>query len=221
MTGTELITDIRNELLEPVAGFWTDAELLLWINRAEQDFVGRVRGLESQATVGTVIGQSEYPLPANWMSAVHIFYNDLQDNVDSWRPLQPTDLQELALQDPNFLSTETTSRGKPDRYFIWDKKIVLYPTPDVTGDANVKMYYKSKPVSLSLASQSINVDDSLSGGIKAYVLWKAWTKEKEFELAKDQQELYYSFVRDGLRWVKLQALNKRHNIDVASGRPYF
>lgn len=220
MTGNELIIDIRNELQEPVGGFWTDTELLTWINRAEQDYVGRIRGLESQATVGTVIGQNEYPLPGNWMSAVGIFYNDLQNGIDSWRALEPTDLQELSLQNPNFLSTETENRGKPCKYFIWDKRIVLYPTPDVTGDANVKMFYKSKPVALTLASETMNVDDSLSGGIKAYVLWKAWTKEKEFELAKDQQELYYSFVRDGLRWVKLQSLNKRHNIDVASNTPY-
>jgi hypothetical protein len=220
MLASEVITDIRQELLEPVPGFWADANLLTWINRAEQDYVGRVRGLEATASASTVAGVPSYELPANWLSAVAVFYNNKIDGVDGWYPLEPTDLQRMSRENPNFLSGATTSRGKPRSYTVWDRRLYLDPPPDVDGDGNVRMFFKAKPVSLALASQSINIDDSLAGAIRAFVLWKAWSQEKEFALADQQHQLYEHFIGQGLRWVKLQALNKRHNIDVASGIPY-
>lgn len=217
MTGQEVINDIRQELLEPVPGFWTDPNLLTWINRAEQDYVGRIRGLESKATVSTVAGQASYELPANWLSSVAVFYNDEQNGVESWYPLEATDFQRLSLETPNFLNSSADSRSKPRQFTIWDKTLYLNPIPDTNGDGNIVMFFKSKPVPLTSANSSINIDDSLAGGLRAFVLWKAWSQEKEFALADQQKQLYDGFVRDGLRWVKLQTLNKVHNIDVRSG----
>lgn len=220
MLASEVITDIRQELLEPVAGFWTDGNLLTWVNRAEQDYVGRVRGLEATASASTVAGVPSYELPANWLSAVAVFYNDRRDGTDHWYPLEMTDLQRMSRENPNFLSGATTNRNKPQYATVWDRRLYLDPVPDTDGDGNLRMFFKAKPVSLTSTSQSINIDDSLAGAIRAFVLWKAWSQEKEFELAEQQHQLYEHFVGQGLRWVKLQALNKRHNIDVASGFPY-
>lgn len=221
MTGTELVTDIRSELLEPVPGFWSNDELLLWINRAESDYVNRIRGLEATAFLSTVAGTNVYALPATVLSVVAIFYNDEQNGVDSWRPLEPTDLQRLSRERPNeFLSTETDKRGTPAQVARWNNSLYLIPTPIAAGTDNVKLFVKTKPTPLTTLADSLNVDDTLSGAIKSFVLWKAWTKEKEFEFAADQKAIYDGFVRDGLRWVKLQMLNKVHQIDVQSGTPY-
>jgi hypothetical protein len=205
MLASELITDIRTELLEPVAGFFSSTELLTWINPAQ---------------VSTVAGQATYELPANWLSAVLILYNDRQNGVDHWYPLEPTDLQRMSRERPNFLSTATEHLGKPCTFAIWDRTLILDPTPDTNGDGNVRMFFKSKAVPVPDVNSSINIDDTLAGAIRAFVLWKAWSKEKELALAAEQKALYDNFVRDGLRWVKLQALSKRHQIDVASAIPY-
>jgi hypothetical protein len=221
MLASEVISDVRLELLEPVAGFWSDAELLNWLNRAETDFANRVRGLEGKATLSTSAGQSTYPLPANWISAVAIFYNDVADDgTDDWKPLEPTDLQRLSRETPGFLSRTTSDQGTPTQYFIWDRELNLYQVPDTDGDANVLMFFKAKPVALTATSQTINVDDTMAHALRHYILWKAWSKEKEFQLASDQQALYFQAVRDGLRSVKLQALNKRHQIDVQANIPF-
>ena len=43
MQASEIISDCRFELLEPIPGFWTDAELLNQINKAQQDYVNQTR----------------------------------------------------------------------------------------------------------------------------------------------------------------------------------
>jgi len=221
MLASEIISDVRNELLEPVAGFWTDAELLNWINRAEKDFANRVRGFEGVATLSTVQGQVNYPLPANWLSAVAMFIKKVNDDLTvSWLPLTPTDLQEMSLYRPSFLNSTTNDQGTPARYFIWQNELYLDPIPDTTGDGNVKMFFKSKPVPLATTASSLNVDDTLADGVTAYVLKRAWKKEKEFELSAEQGQIYEQYVRLGLRSIKLRALNKINNIDLNSNRPF-
>lgn len=220
MLASDIISDVRLELQENSASFWTDAELLTYLNRGELDFSNRVRGLEATATVSTVIGQTEYPLPSNWLSSVALFYNDIQNGIDSWKRLEVTDLQELSMQNPNFLSRETDQQGVPSRVYFWGRSLHLSTAPDVNGDGNIKMFYKAKPVPLTSTSQSINIDDSLSHALRHYILWKAWTKEKELQLAAEQRELYFAGVKDGLRHLKLQALNKTHNLDVRSTTPF-
>lgn len=220
MLASDVISDVRLELMETSAAFWTDAELLTYLNRAELDFSNRVRGLESVATVSTVAGQTEYPLPQNWLSCVAVFYNDIHNDIDSWRRMDVTDLQELSLQNPNFLSRETQDRGTPNRIYFWNRSMYLETAPDVDGDANIKMFYKAKPVPITNVSQAINLDDSLAHALRHYILWKAWRKEKEFQLAADEQAMYFQAVKDGLRHLKLQALNKTHNLDVRSTSPF-
>ena len=221
MTGQDLITEIREELLEPIAGFWTDAELLRQLNRGESDFSQRVRGFEGAASASTLQGQTQYPLPANWFSSVGIFYNDKDiSNNDHWYPLKPTDLQEMARENPDFLNASTSAQGKPKKFFIWQNSIYIFPAPDVTGDSNLKMFFKAKSTPLTSASSSLNVDDTLSGGIKAFVLWKAWEKEKEVEMADEQKQIYFDYVRQGLRMIKLRILNKINNVDIASNQPF-
>ena len=68
-------------------------------------------------------------------------------------------------------------------------------------------------------TDELNTDDSLADGIEAYVLWKAWTKEKEPELALAQAAIYASFIREGRRFVKKQTGDRRIGLDIDSPTP--
>lgn len=220
MTGATLITDVRKELMETSASFWSDAELLVHINNGEADYFNRIRGQESDATVQTVAGDAEYPLPANWLSAQAIFYNDVQeDGSDNWIRLRPTNLEKMAQEHPGFMNTQVEARGAPQEYFIRNKRVNVFPIPDTTG-RTIKMFFKCKAIPLTSGTDSLNVDDTLSQAIRAYVLWKAWSKEKELELAAEQRELYFNYVGEGRRWVKRRSGDQRNRIDVESNRPY-
>lgn len=221
MLASTIITRVRRQLVETVGAFWSDAELLDLINKGEADFHNEVRTLESKAFLSTVAGRADYPLPANWLSARALFYNNPDEaGNDAWSRLEPTNLEKQAQENPNFLSSATESRGTPQRYWIWDRTIYLDPAPETDGDSNVYMFFKSKPVALISASQDLNTDDSLADGIEAYVLKEAWAKEKEPDLADREALRYTDYVRKGRRYSKKQSGDQKYRMDIESGTPF-
>lgn len=221
MQAQELITRVRQELVETVGSFWGDPELLNLLTKGERDFVNRTRILEDRATLDLVAGQSRYPLPSNWLSARAVFMNtkELTTDPDRWKRLRPSNLEKRAQENPNFLSTAVEARGTPHTYWIWGRELIVEPAPLNSGTANLVLFFKSKPIPLTVATQQINVDDSLSDGLESYMLWKAWKKEKEPDLADEAREEYQGFVRQGLRFVKKQSGDQRNRIDIESATP--
>lgn len=221
MQAQTLITDIRRELVEISASYWTDAELLRHINRAELDFVNRTRILEDTAQLSLQQGRLDYSLPTNWLSARAVFLKLVAaDGTYRWKRLYPTNLEKNSQQSPNFYNTEMTNQGKPARYWIWGRSLWLDRAPDAEHATTLLLFYKSKPIPLNLVTESINLDDSLSEAITAYVLWKAWAKEQEFDRADAQQLTYDRYVAEGRRWVKKQSGDQRNRIDIDSPVPF-
>lgn len=220
MKAQEIIDRVRQELVETVGAFWSDSELLNLINKGERDFARRTRILQDKAQTGTTQGDPVIPLPSNWLSARAVFYNNKNtDGTDNWIPLRGTNLEKMKQERPNFLSSSSNLQSKPNKYWIWDGELHLDPVPDTTADANIVMFFAAKPIPLIQASQDLNVDDSLSDGIEAYVRWKAWKKEKEPDLAQEAKEEYYEFVAQGRSYVKRKTGDEVHRIDIVSPIP--
>ena len=219
MIAQEIIDDVRNELVETVAAFWSNAELLRLLNRAEKDFCNKVRMLEGKATLSTQVGIMNYPLPSNWLSAKGVTYDNINDDgVHSIQRLRPTNLEKMLQENPSFRDVSTTDRfGCPARYFVWGREIWLDRGPDKV--TTVELWFKSKPIPLTVTTQSINVDDSLSDALYHYMLWKAWSKEKEFDLAQAAEAEYIKFVGEGRRFVKKQSGDQAYSMDIESGMP--
>lgn len=219
MTGAELITnEIRPELVEVSEAYFDDDELLAWINAGERHFVGKTRCVEDSAQVSVTAGELSYPLPANWLASKVVFYNDVNvDGTANWKRLHPTNLEKLSQEHPNWLATDTAVRGVPERYMIWNQALWVNPAPVTTG-RTVKLFYKAKPTKLASTAASLNVDDSLSDAIKYYVLWQAWKKEKEADLALEAREEYFRLVREGLQWVKKRSGDQVYILDARSTR---
>lgn len=219
MQAQEIITRVRKELVETIGVFWSDAELLELINRGEKAYLNDIRWLEDKANLDTIVGIPNYQLPSNWVSAKAVFVNDLNsDGSDNWKRIYPTNLEKMAQESPNFLSEETEKRDTPRKYYIWGRELYLYPIPKV--QQKVVLFFKSKSVPLTNATQSLNTDDSLADGIEAYVLWKAWKKEKEIDLAQEAREEYDAWISKGRRWVKKQSGDQRNRIDIESQFPF-
>lgn len=220
MTGQEVIDNVRSELLEASAAFWTDAELLRWLNDGERDFVNKVRGIDKVSTVSTVAGRNRYPLPASFLASKAVFYNDvLSDGTDQWKRLQPTTLEKLAQENPGFLSDDEAARSIPRAYTIFANELYVTPTPRDDGK-QIKMFHKGKAVPLTALSQSFTIDDSMADGLKAYVLWQAWAKEKEFQLAAMWEQKYKDYVGEGRRFYNRLIGDAAFQIDVESDQPF-
>lgn len=224
MLASEIITDVRRELLETTAAFWSDAELLRHLNRGEKDYVNRTRILEDTAFLSTTTGTMDYQLPPNWVSAKLVLYNSKEEDTDddAWQRLRPTSLEKMGQETPNFLATETTTslEATPEKYFIWNNRIYLYPAPRNSKDSDLYLFYKAKPIALTSTDQSINIDDSLAEALTAYILWKAWAKGKETTLANEQASLYAEYIGQGRRWANRRSGDQRNKFDIESAIPF-
>lgn len=219
MLAQTMINKVRRQLVETVASFWSDAELLDLINEAEKDFHNKIRMMESTAVMSTVVGRANYPLPSNWVSDRGMFYNaQTETGLPDWQRLSPTNLEKMAQENRNFLANDTNSLDTPNSYWIWGREVYLYPVPDEVRD--VYMFFKSSPVPLTAATQHLNTDENLIDGIQAYVLWKAWSKEKELDLAATEKETYMTYIQEGRRFVKKQSGDQKYRLDIESNMPF-
>lgn len=217
MLASQVISDVRKELLELSPEYWSDSELLRYINRAQMDFANKTRILEDDANLSLVQGQSDYSLPANWTSARLVLIKIINDDgTFQWKRLYPINLEKAAQQQPNFLNTSDKNQGRPTRYWIWNRRLWLNKAPDAGFATELHLFFKSKALLVSNASETLAFDDELCEAITAYVLWKAWAKEQEFERADDQKTMYFQYVAEGRKWVKRQSGDMRNRLDIDS-----
>lgn len=221
MQAQTIITDVRRALIETSAQFWSDAELLRYLNRAELDYVNKTRLLEDTAQLSLVQGRLDYPLPQNWLSAKAVFFKvENPDGTYRWKRLYPTNIEKNTQTSPNFMNTTVDNQGTPSRYWVWGRSLWLDKAPDGDNDTTLVLFYKSKPIPLLVPTAQINLDDSLSEALTAYILDKAWSKENEDEKAAAQQIIYDRYVAEGRKWVKKQSGDQRYRIDIDSPLPF-
>lgn len=221
MQAQTILTDVRRELVETAAQYWTDAELLRHLNRGELDFVNKTRILEDSAQLALTQGRLDYPLPSNWLSARAVFFKIVNpDNTFRWKRIYPSNLEKTAQQNSNFINTEVANQGTPQRYWIWGRSLWLDKAPDAASATYLLLFYKAKPIPLTTTTQEINLDDSLSEALFEYIMWKTLRKEQEFDTANEHQLVYAQYVAEGRKWVKKQSGDQRNRIDIDTPVPF-
>ena len=221
MLASELVSDVRKELLEITGNFWSNDELLRLINRALAHYSGEVRYGETYAFMSTTDGEAEYTLPSNCLAVKIVMYKEVNDNGDQhWRRLAASTLEEISRIAPDFLDTTTEKLSAPKFYAVWDRKIRLQPVPKDSTSSNLYMFFKTRSGNVVDITKSIPLDESLVEAIHDFVLWKAWMKEKEVQLAQDAKVRYDEGIRRGRRYVKKLGEAVRHRLDIPSNIPF-
>ncbi len=218
MTTEDIIAQIRSALVEPIQGFWSDEELIRWLNRAQSDYVNRTRVLEDVDTTNTQDKNAVYPLPSACLSIRAVFLNRAAPGAqEDWKRLVPSNLEKTAQETPNFTASSDKQTGLPGKYMVWGRNLYLFPVPD--GIYTIQMFFKSKPIDISASNQPLGLDDSLHEALIAYVLWRAYEKEKEYDQAQYNRDIYEGYIRHGLRWAKKQSGDQRFRLDIDSPTP--
>lgn len=219
-TGNDLVNDVRAEVIEPSPTFFSSSRMLALVNLAQKEFVRRTRCLQNFAWTSTVQGEAAYPMPQDWLGSECIFWNDVENGVNNWRRIQPTSLEKMAQESPNFLSSDSQMLGKPYKYYIVNKTLYLFPKPQSTGSNDIFMYYQSREIPLLTLNDPLSVDDSLTPGLRAYVLWKMWKQDQEDSLAEEQHQLFKEEIGNGIRWRNQRTLDLKRKIDIESYMPF-
>jgi hypothetical protein len=228
MTAQDIITAVRSEVVEPNPAFFQTNTLITWINRAQSNYVRRTRVLQNFAVTSTVLGQSNYTMPSDWLGSERVFYNFPVNGIDSWTPLTPTTVERIGNEHPNFLSSDPAQLGKPAEYYIIGETLFLFPKPLTNGSGDLFMFYESKPIPIATLTDPISIDDSLVDGIESYLLWKMWRMDQEPELAQEERVRYEGQtpggsggeIGQGLKWKKKRVLEGKWKMDIQSFLPF-
>lgn len=133
MTLQEIIKAVRNELLEPTPGFWSDEEITRWINEANNELTEKAKVEAAPYTFTTTANTSNYSLPSDLYQIKLIKIND--------NKIYPASVDVL----------NSSVIGFPIYYVVFNNQLYFYPIPDDTY--TVRLYYYKK------ANQLVNTTD--------------------------------------------------------------
>lgn len=221
ITGNQIVSDLRSEILEPSPTFFSNTRMLTLINLAQNEYVRKTRVLQSFAFTSTIQGQADYPMPADWLGSEKVFYNATTDGVTpNWRVLDPTNLEKLGQEHSNFLSTATSMQGAPRLCYVIGTTLYLFPRPATSGTNDLFLFYESKPTQLLTLNDSLSIDDSLYPGVRAYVLAKLWKQDSEDAKAKEEMDNFRLEIGEGRKWKNKRILDGKWKLDIQSYIPF-
>lgn len=194
----DIIQRVRRELLETAGAFWSDEELLDLINKAETELSHHIDVLEDTCYMSLEKGLNVYKLPANFLGVKAILLKDEKES--KWTKLNPSTINLMSRTNLSFLSTDEKSYGLPKHYFVWGDEIFFSPTPD--KEYTVYLFYKAIPFRKTSVEDELSFPDIFSEAIEEYVLWKAWKKEKELDLAKNSKTEFYESITKYKKFLK-------------------
>ena len=197
----DLIPEVRSELGEPTAGFFTDTEITSWLNYGIKLFCRKTHILKSTATKTWAAETSSYALldsSTGIITDTDTYINPVIE-IAEWRgstsgviPLHVS-LREVLLRDPD--RNVSTTKGTPAKlyYSPWEAKIGLDPTPDSAG--TLAIYFSYDPALLVLES-SKTLDANLNKwwqDLCQYAIYRGKKKDVDHFAPEEAQESYNNF----------------------------
>lgn len=140
----QMTANVREELQEPTAGLWSDAELKRWLNRGAKA-LAREAQLQATTTITTAADDESYALPADFGYAERV---EIETEVGSGEFRR---LVALTIQD------RTTDTGEPIGWTVWNGEMWFFPVPD--GVYSIKVFYHRQQVTLGDADTPIISDE--------------------------------------------------------------
>lgn len=153
----QLRTDLRDLLNEPVAGFWSDAQLNRYLSKGATRVYSIIVAMRQEwfTIPMTFLTQTYVP---NVVSNSYVVPNDLME-IRRVELIQDTSAPEttiVKLDEMKFPRTEAggdwlfTAPGQPVRYIFKNQNITLLPPPD--GVYTIRLWYTQRPLDITVDS---------------------------------------------------------------------
>lgn len=138
MNVQDVVTRVKRTFGDEAGVQITDADLIRWINDAQEEISLTNQGLmETTATANVVANQAEYNLPADFSVLRSLKHKGLR--------LRSMSFAEFNEYIDGYSSTPGFGTGTPDVFMVWENKITLFPTPSTTLTAGISIFYMKHP----------------------------------------------------------------------------
>jgi hypothetical protein len=181
-TGNDVAEEIKRQFGDSDGRQITDADILKWINVAQQEIVTQNAILKSSLLSNVVANQAIYTYPSDriqYIEAIHY------DGI----PLEALSFQEAQLYIMGDKANQSTT-GTPRLWYERDGKITLYPKPDVALTDGLTLYFVKRPVDLTNLNWVLSVPDRYFQRVVDLVLTRAYQLDENWEAAQYKQTEY-------------------------------
>lgn len=173
-----IITNARYYLGEATADYWSDAELLVYLNKGTLDIVSRTRALESSASIDLVSDTTEYTVTPDYIDITTVIYNNASGDP-------------IGLIHKNPQSVGRLSPGVPTYWYEWAGKVGIFPALSARTTETVSVYYVSRPSAVTAAS-AVVVPAIYDQALTLYIASQGLLKERQFAKAGQLMAAYYA-----------------------------
>lgn len=178
MDGSQAIARARSRLDEVTARFWTDAELLVWLNEAVRDVARRSETFQTQTTIAVVAGDQDYNLPADLLRLTRVEFVETGDTS-----VYTLDYRDINNMDEVWWTRQADRQGRPAFYTMWGGvpviAVKLWPVPETTGELRVWYYGIPGEISIGLLGESVYVANGWEDLVIDYMEYLALRKQRD------------------------------------------
>lgn len=139
-----IITRARYYLNETSASFWSDTELLAWINQGTVDIGARTQCLESSESVTLAANTYEYSISGTYIDLATVVYNDSSGAKKG-----------LTRKNPQSVGS-VRNVGEPVYWYEWAGKVGVFPMIPVITSAGLAIGSTTTNVSTTAFAYYIN-----------------------------------------------------------------
>lgn len=182
---SEVLTLVRSSLDETTAGFWSNTELIAWVNAGVRDIARRTEIFIKNANVAVSANTQDYVTPFDMLrinriefepngsdTIYHLEYRDANNMEDVWQ------------------NAQKTAKGTPTYFTIWGSFpynwIKLWPTPSAAGVLHV--YYYASPAAVTTLSDAVSIPAGWEDALIDYCEYKALRKARDTRWSEAKQE---------------------------------
>ncbi len=163
----------------------TDADILRWINDGQRQIVMQNETLlEKTSTADSVANQQSYTLPVDLLILKGIQYKG--SNETQYFPLKGYSLSEFNEAIRGWDEATVQSTGTPFCYTVYSNEIKLFPIPNASITAALKIYYNRIPTDVTLGTDAPDLPFLYHEMIVNYCLQQAYEMDEDWDASNNK-----------------------------------
>ena len=163
MLVSQIIGAVRTIISDKDSLQVSDAEMIVWINQAMREIAVDNDLLQKSATSATVVGTSNYALPADILRLHSIKYDNDKLAILSRKEAEET------------LDFNNTGNGTPSISYVWAGSLYLFPAPNAVK--NLLVDYIRTPVEVAVVGDTPELPPHYHNRLIDYCLSQAYLQD--------------------------------------------
>jgi hypothetical protein len=175
----DVITRVKRIFGDEAGVQITDADIIRWVNDAQEEIVKANEGLmETTGTTDVVINQAEYTMPPDFSVLRSLRFKGYR--------LKPMSLAEFNeyIDGYDAATGSPYGPGIPEVFTVWESKITLFPKPNESVTAGLKIFYIKHPPAVTNPADALSVPLQYHNSVVTYCLQQAYELDEDYQKAQ-------------------------------------